>query len=160
MECARQAKKRGADSVKVWDSTLDGKTRPIHRLLDGQVREVEEPFEANGKKAMCPGDFGDPAEDCNCRCALLQKARWDLDSDETKYLGNIDNLTDTDLQPLADKMHIPISELRSYSGQIIPIKAKSYEDFKRQYNNIWHYEGSDLQKEAEARIAGYKKGQR
>lgn len=26
LECARQAKKRGADSVKIWGSTLDGKT--------------------------------------------------------------------------------------------------------------------------------------
>lgn len=158
LECARQAKKRGADSVKVWDSTLDGKTRDTHRQLDGQIREVEEPFEVAGKKAMYPGGFGDPAEDCNCRCALLQKARWNLDADETKYLGNVDNMSDADLQPLADKLHIPVSELRSYSGQIIPLKAKSYDDFKRQYNQIWHYEGSDLQKEAEARIAGYKKG--
>ena len=59
---------------------------------------------------------------------------------------------------ITGKLHIPVSELRLYSGQIIPLKAKSYEDFKRQYNQIWHYEGSDLQKEAEARIAGYKKG--
>ena len=81
-----------------------------------------------------------------------------LDEDETKYLGNVEGMSDADLQPLADKLHIPVSELRSYSGQIIPIKAKSYEDFKRQYNQIWHYEGSDLQKEAEARIASYKKG--
>lgn len=157
-ECAMQAKKRGADSVKVWDSTLDGKTRDTHRQLNGQIREVEEPFEVAGKKAMYPGDFGDPAEDCNCRCVLCQKARWALDDDETKYLGNVDNMSDADLQPLADKLHIPVSELRSYSGQIIPLKAESYEDFKRQYNQIWHYEGSDLQKEAEARIASYKKG--
>ena len=158
LDCARQAKKRGADSVKVWDSTLDGKTRDTHRLLDGQVRDIEEPFEVAGKTAMFPGDFGDPAEDCNCRCALLQKAKWALDEDETKYLGNVDNMSDADLQPLADKLHIPVDELRSYSGQIIPLKASSYEDFKRQYNQIWHYEGSDLQKEAEARIASYKKG--
>lgn len=70
------------------------------------------------------------------------------------YTGSI---KDGELQPLADKLHIPVSELRAYSGQIIPVRAKSYEDFKRQYNQIWHYEGSDLQKEAEARIAGYKR---
>ena len=160
LDCARAAKKRGANCVKVWDSTLDGKTRDIHRQLDGQMRDIEEPFEIAGKKAMFPGDFGDPAEDCNCRCALLQKAKWDFSYDETRYLGKIEDLPDEDLQPLADKLHISVSELRSYSGQIIPVKAKSYEDFKRQYNQIWHYEGSDLQREVEARIAGYKKAER
>lgn len=157
LECARQAKKRGADSVKIWDATLDGKTRPHHRQLNGQIREIEDPFEVDGKKAMFPGGFGDPAEDCNCRCVLRQEARWALDADETKYLGNVENVPDEELQPLADKLHISVSELRSYSGQIIPMKAKSYDDFKRQYDQIWHYEGSDVQKRAEARIAGYKK---
>lgn len=55
--------------------------------LDGQIKDIEEPFEVAGKKAMFPWDFGDPAEDCNCRCALLQKSEWLLDEDETKYLA-------------------------------------------------------------------------
>ena len=143
-ECAKQARLRGAECMKVWDSTLDGKTRPMHRELDGQRRELDEPFEVGGKTAMYPGDFGDPAEDCNCRCALLQKARWNLDEDDTKYLGNVKDMSDADLQPLADKLHISVSELRSYSGQIIPIKAKSYEDFKRQYNKICYYDESKI----------------
>ena len=157
LDCARHAKRRGADCVKIWDSTLDGKTRDTHRQLDGQMKDIEEPFEIAGMTAMYPGDFGDPAEDCNCRCALLQKAKWDFSYDETKYLGRVEDMPDEDLQPLADRLHISVAELKSYSGQIIPVKAKSYEDFKRQYNKIWHYEGSDLQKEAEARIAGYRK---
>jgi hypothetical protein len=35
---------------------------------------------------MFPGDFGDPAEDCNCRCASLTRARWGLDEDELQTL--------------------------------------------------------------------------
>lgn len=80
------AKKKGADVLKQWDATLDGRTRDTHRLLDGQIRETDEPFEANGKKAMEPGSFGDPAEDCNCRCVALTRARWALDEDELKTL--------------------------------------------------------------------------
>jgi SPP1 gp7 family putative phage head morphogenesis protein len=76
-----KAKEKGADVVKQWDASLDGKTRATHRELDGQIRELDEPFEVAGKKAMHPGDFGDPAEDCNCRCALLQRARWALEAD-------------------------------------------------------------------------------
>lgn len=80
------AKSKGADVVKQWDATLDGNTRDTHRQLDGQLKELDEPFELGTKKAMYPGDFGDPAEDCNCRCQLLQRARWALDEDELKTL--------------------------------------------------------------------------
>ncbi|MBO7251396.1 MAG: hypothetical protein J6V25_02095 [Oscillospiraceae bacterium] len=80
------AKARGADVVKQWDSSLDGATRPLHRKLDGQIREVDEPFEAGGKKVMYPGKFGDPSQDCNCRCVALTRARWALDEKELKTL--------------------------------------------------------------------------
>ena len=80
------AKAKGANVVKQWNSTLDGDTRSSHRRLDGQIRELDEPFEMGGKKAMYPGDFGDPAEDCNCRCQILQRSRLALDEDELKTL--------------------------------------------------------------------------
>lgn len=87
-DAQKAAKKRGADVVKQWDSTLDGKTRDTHRKLDGQIREIDKPFEMDGKEAMFPGEFGDPAEDCNCRCVSLTRARWALDDDELKTLQN------------------------------------------------------------------------
>ena len=80
------AKEKGADIVKQWDATLDNKTRPHHRRLDGQLRELEEPFELEGMTAMAPGYFGKPKEDCNCRCCLLQRARWALDEEELNEL--------------------------------------------------------------------------
>ena len=86
MDAQTAAKAKGADVLKQWDSTLDGATRPTHRKLDGQIREVDEPFKMDGKSAMYPGGFGDPAEDCNCRCASLTRARWGLDEDELKTL--------------------------------------------------------------------------
>lgn len=85
-DAQKEAKNKGADVVKQWDGTLDGRTRSTHRKLDGQLREVDEPFEMDGKKAMFPGGFGDPAEDCNCRCASLTRARWGLDKSELKTL--------------------------------------------------------------------------
>ena len=75
----KKAKERGADIVKQWDSTLDGKTRDSHRAVDGEVRELEEKF-SNG--LMFPSDpNGTAGEVINCRCALLQRAKWAL-SDE------------------------------------------------------------------------------
>lgn len=104
--------------------------------MDGEVKELDEAF-SNG--LMFPGDPDGPAEEvCNCRCALLQRVRSALNSDETKILGNIDEMTDKRLEPLAEKLHISVDELRGYSGQIIPIKAKDYDDFKQQYNKIWN----------------------
>ena len=85
-DAQKAAKARGADVVKQWDSTLDGRTRPTHRKLDGQIREVDEPFEMDGKKAMMPGDFGRPEEDINCRCVSLTRAKWALDDDELETL--------------------------------------------------------------------------
>lgn len=78
------AKKKGADIVKQWDATLDGRTRPNHRQLDGQIRELDEPFEVGGMKVDCPGGFGIASEDCNCRCCVLQRARWAV-KNETTY---------------------------------------------------------------------------
>lgn len=106
----RGAKVKGADVVKQWDSTMDGDTRPTHRHLDGQIREIDEPFEMDGKSAMFPGDFGDPAEDCNCRCVSLQRARWALDEKELKTL----------------------KERAEFFGLD---KTKDFEDFKKKYLN-------------------------
>ena len=106
----KSAKAKGADVVKQWDSTMDGDTRPTHRRLDGQIRELDEPFEMDGKKAMYPGDFGDPAEDCNCRCVSLQRARWALDESELETL----------------------KERAEFFGLD---KTKDFEDFKKKYLN-------------------------
>ena len=74
MDACHKAKEKGADVVKQWDATLDGKTRSSHIDVDQQIRELDEKF-SNG--LMFPGDpSGGAAEVVNCRCALLQRARW------------------------------------------------------------------------------------
>lgn len=82
------AKEKGVDVVKQWDSTLDGKTRDTHRELDGQIRELDEPFEIAGMKAQSPGNFGIAAEDCNCRCCVLQKVRQDAENETSRQRWN------------------------------------------------------------------------
>lgn len=84
---AVKAKKAGADVVKQWSAIRDGKTRRSHQYLDGQVRELDEPFETqDGHKAMHPHGFGIAKEDCNCRCTMLTRARSALDEDELTKL--------------------------------------------------------------------------
>lgn len=102
------AKKKGADIVKQWDSTLDGRTRSEHRECDGQIREIDEPFDVGGEKMQAPGVGGSARNVCNCRCCLLQRAKWALDDDELKTL----------------------QERAAFFGLD---KTKDFEDFKQKY---------------------------
>lgn len=85
-DAMKEAQSKGADIVKQWNAQLDGKTRPHHRQLDGQIRELDEPFELNGIKVMYPSAFGRPEEDINCRCVIHQRAKWALDEEELEVL--------------------------------------------------------------------------
>ena len=114
-----KAKEKGADVVKQWDASLDGKTRDTHRLLDGQIRELDEPFEVMGMTAMEPGGFGDPSEDCNCRCALLQRARWALWDEYTKWSPDT-----------------PVEISDDGTTQFIKVDANSFTEFKGYYKDI------------------------
>lgn len=107
-DAQKAAKAKGANVVKQWDATLDGRTRETHRLLDGQIREVDEPFEVRGMTAMMPGDFGRPEEDIHCRCVSLTRAKWALDESELQTL----------------------QERAEYFGLD---KATDFEDFKQKY---------------------------
>lgn len=83
MDALHKAKDKGADVVKQWDSTLDGRTRESHRAVDREIKELNEKF-SNG--LMFPGDPSGPAaEVCNCRCALLQRARSALKTPFSKW---------------------------------------------------------------------------
>ncbi len=107
-DARKKAKAKGADVVKQWDASLDGATRPLHRRLDGQIREIDEPFEAGGYKVMYPGKFGKPGQDCNCRCVALTRARSALDEKE-------------------------LDTLRKRAEFFGLDKVEDFEDFKRKY---------------------------
>ena len=113
LDCMKEAVQKGAETVKQWDSTLDDKTRSTHRELDGQIREVDEPFEipSTGSKAMYPGGFGIPKEDINCRCVMITRARWALGDEEYKY--------------------------SRFSGNIISTESKEYKKWKEEYKKIY-----------------------
>ena len=87
-----RAKEKGAKIFKQWDSTLDMKTRPTHRELDGQMIGVNDYFHSSGGgKSLYPGGFGDPKEDCNCRCCLVQVAEWELSDDAFTKMNGVTN---------------------------------------------------------------------
>ena len=140
----QKAKDKGADVVKQWDSTIDRRTRPTHIELDGQLRELDQPFKipSTGATAMYPGGFGIAKEDIHCRCALLQRARWSLDKSEVeKMVGDLDGVSDDQLEQWAKRFGVTKDELIRASNGIIEsdgsinhrIKAQSYNDFKKKY---------------------------
>ena len=80
----QKAKAKGADVLKQWDASLDGRTRDSHRQVDGEIKELDEKF-SNG--LMFPGDpNGGAAEVVNCRCTSNTRARWALDESELETL--------------------------------------------------------------------------
>ena len=84
MDACYKAQEKGADIVKQWDATLDRRTRKSHQQVDGEIRELDEAF-SNG--LMFPGDpDGGASEVVNCRCALLERAKWALDEAELETL--------------------------------------------------------------------------
>lgn len=95
-----EAKRKGADIVKRWSATLDGKTRPVHRELEGKWVELEDDFEYSGGKVFAPKQFGIPSEDINCRCTLIGVPRWELEDtyvkrdNESKGLVKVKNYED------------------------------------------------------------------
>lgn len=84
LDMAYKAREKGADTVKKWISTLDGDTRPSHRQVDGEIKELKEPF-SNG--LMRPGDPAAKAEEVvRCRCAMGTPVRWAMDESELQAL--------------------------------------------------------------------------
>lgn len=114
--------KYGADLVKQWDSTLDGKTRPEHQELDGQIKELDEKFKCSGGETDAPGLFGNPVMDCNCRCCLTHIPRWAINTP----LSKIDNAN-----PFKD------------DGSVNLIDGKNYNEYKKNYYSILQNSKSD-----------------
>lgn len=127
MDACHKAKTKGADIVRQWDASLDGKTRDSHRQIDGEIRELDEPF-SNG--LMYPGDpSGAAKEVINCRCALLQRARWALGNDYTKWSPDEPVVIDDD-----------------GTTQFAIIEAKNYKDFQKKYKQATERVREDAQK--------------
>lgn len=92
LDSMKDAKNEGADIVKQWDATFDGKTRPEHKYLDGQIREIDEPFtDSQGREAQAPHKFGVASMDINCRCIVVTRARWAVEGEEMP--NKVDNAT-------------------------------------------------------------------
>lgn len=98
MDSYHRAEDMGIKIVKVWMATNDQRTREEHVELDGQEREIDEPFENSLGEIMYPGDpDADPANVYNCRCTMVtkvvgfEKTMEDRDKDVEILVEDTDN---------------------------------------------------------------------
>lgn len=71
MEYARSLP-QGIVAGKAWLAVEDLRTRPTHRLADGQMRPLDMPFIVGGVNMDRPGDpTAPPSETISCRCTTL-----------------------------------------------------------------------------------------
>ena len=71
-EAALNTAIHGGASSKTWVTMLDERVRLQHDFMEGQTVPIDAYFYApDGSKALYPGGFGVPEQDCNCRCELM-----------------------------------------------------------------------------------------
>lgn len=64
----------GIELQREWIAAIDGRTRHAHRLLDGHLAGVDEPFKSELGDIMFPGDpEASPENVYNCRCTIAAK---------------------------------------------------------------------------------------
>lgn len=58
--------------IKEWDTTMDGRERPAHRLTNAKTQPLSQPFIVDGFPMLFPGDPTAPPDlVCGCRCNLI-----------------------------------------------------------------------------------------
>lgn len=72
IQTAEQADIPQSQIKRVWNTTVDGRTREWHASMQGQVRAVNEAFvDGHGNRLLYPGDPAAPMETTvSCRCVL------------------------------------------------------------------------------------------
>lgn len=105
LDAYRHAEEKGIKLQKMWIATLDNRTRHWHRELDGQVRDIDEPFENEYGEIMAPGDpNADGANVWNCRCAMrVQIAGFETDPEDLG-LRNVDHMEDITYEEWKDML--------------------------------------------------------
>ena len=69
------AEEQGIEIDRIWDATLDSKTRPRHAALDGQKADEEGYFHSGDLKARGPSGWGSAKMDINCRCTIRTQVK-------------------------------------------------------------------------------------
>lgn len=89
LDSYERAEKLGIKLQKTWVAIMDNRTRHEHRILNGQTRPVDLPFEVDGYTIMNPGDPNAPGHLVyNCRCTMVSQIQgFERDVNATRVPG-------------------------------------------------------------------------
>ena len=93
-DAARTAKDNGARLIGYWDSTLDTRTRPSHRRLDGKQEDESGNFKIGASYGPAPRllvGVDSASQNINCRCKKLYKVNNQMP--EVRRSRNVDGST-------------------------------------------------------------------
>ena len=96
----QKAQDMGIELKKVWDATLDNKTRSSHQSLDGQVADKDGYFHIDGYASKSPSNFSIAYLDISCRCSV----RAEIDGLSPKLRATRDDNNKTVLIPQMNYM--------------------------------------------------------
>ena len=65
------AEQLGLDMYKMWDSTLDTRTRETHGKADRQKVKINENYKVGSATGLYPGALSQVKENVNCRCSSI-----------------------------------------------------------------------------------------
>lgn len=128
-ESYHRAKSLGVDLKIEWSATLDGRTRHEHRMLDGQRRDVDEPFVVDGIKIMWPAQSSGPgAADVpqeliwNCRCTLLAWVKG-FEGETVKHSPKMGKMTFEEWQHAKEPKNKPKKEETKRPNDVLKEKG-------------------------------------
>lgn len=166
-ESYHRAKNLGVDLKIEWSATLDGRTRHEHRMLDGQRRDVDEPFEVDGFKIMWPAQSSGPgAADVpqeliwNCRCTLLAWVKG-FEGDTVKYSPKMGSMTYEEwkeAKPIPDTEadRKQFDEYKKLLGKNAPKYYSEFQNIKYNYPDKW----AEMKRAARGKRAEKKQNER
>lgn len=150
-EAFRRGKRLGIDLVAEWVAVLDGRTRHAHRLMHGQQREIDEPFETpDGYSILYPAYQGPGSSDIpqstiwNCRCCIQAYTR-DFDHETVKYSAGMGDLSFEEWQSMkqdeinkAARNEDQFCEYKNLvHSKIMPKTAAEFEEMKQNDPDRW-----------------------
>jgi len=78
---------------KEWMTSVDGRERPAHRAVDGDIVDFKERFNVGGELLFQPGDpFGSAKNVVNCRCSVAP-----FPKEDAQAAGKIEGFTVSNL---------------------------------------------------------------
>lgn len=148
----KEAQANGIDLKQQWLATLDNRTRHEHRVLDGQIRAIGEPFEVDGYEIEYPADpKALPRLVYNCRCttiAVVNGHAIDIDVRDKSVIGDYEEWKNgkqeaAEAEPPKDEQKGKFKKLASAD-----VEEKNYKDLlhRAEVNNVDYLEPKKLDK--------------